>query len=381
MPKASVILPTFNRIDTIMRAIASVRRQSLEDWELIVVDDGSTDDTAALIQNVDPRLVVIRQERRGFTEARNVGIRAARGEYLAFLDSDDEFLPHHLELGAAFLDEFKDEAFVSTELLEDFGRGRVVNHYRIEVGEWYPKKAAIVGSRRFDLPAGETDDYLRVYDSREPVGAWGRAIVDRVKPDRDAFVYRGMIFDHLRFDFLITITATVFRASAIADSGMPDPRWRTGSDFHFLARLCKTHRANYVSIPTFIKHEYTDTGDLPAYGHVVTGSSALSFAEDWQLAWDDLFWNGAEQDSEVRALRSLRQFWIGEVALRSGERRLALEKFHQARTGLPRFWNATALYWLVRCMPNARSAQVLYEIAGKLKRAYRRGRGLLAAGG
>jgi glycosyltransferase involved in cell wall biosynthesis len=369
MPKVSIILPTFNRIDTIMRAVTSAQKQSLQDWELIVIDDGSTDNTAALLEGCDPRLTLIRQENRGFTEARNAGIRAARGEYLSFLDSDDEFLPHHLELCTAFLDEFKDEAMVSTELLEDFGRGRVINHYRIEVSEWYPQKAAVVGSRRFDLPAGETDDYLRVYESREPIGEWGRAIVERVKPDPEPFLYQGRIFDHLRFDFLITITATVFRASALATSGLPEPRWRTGSDFHFLARLCKTHCANFLSIPTFIKHEYAETGHLLALGHVVTGRSALSFAEDWQIAWDDLFWNGSVHDSELRGLRSLRQFWMGEVALRFCERALALENFDHARKGLPRFWKAKALYWLVRCSPNAKWARALYGVAGKFKRA------------
>jgi glycosyltransferase involved in cell wall biosynthesis len=379
MPKVSIILPTFNRIDTIMRAIKSAQRQSLQDWELIVIDDGSTDNTAALIEGSDPRLELVRQENRGFTEARNAGIRAAKGEYLAFLDSDDEFLPHHLELCVAFLDEFKCEAIVSTELLEDFGHDRVVNHYRVEVGEWYPEKAAIVGSRRFDLPPGETDDYLRVYESREPIGGWGRAIIERIRPEREAFLYRGRIFDHLRFDFLITITATVFRTSAVAASGLPEPRWRTGSDFHFMATLCKVHRANYLSIPTIIKHEYADTGDLPASGHIVSGRSALSFAADWQVAWDDLFWNGLLQDTEVRGLRSLRQLWMGEVALRFGQRKLALEHFAQARKGLPQYWKAKGLYWLVRCTPHATWAQALYSIGGKFMRVPGKLRGIFAS--
>jgi glycosyltransferase involved in cell wall biosynthesis len=98
MPKVSIILPTFNRADTIVRAIKSAQAQTFQDWELIVVDDGSTDNTAALIDGMDRRLTLIRQENRGFTEARNTGIRSAGGNYLAFLDSDDEFLPHHLEL-------------------------------------------------------------------------------------------------------------------------------------------------------------------------------------------------------------------------------------------------------------------------------------------
>src|SRR4051794_30966763 len=98
MPKVSIILPTFNRADTIMRAIRSVQAQSFQDWELIVVDDGSTDNTVALLTSVDARIMVVRQANQGMTEARNTGIRAASGDYFAFLDSDDEFMPHHLEL-------------------------------------------------------------------------------------------------------------------------------------------------------------------------------------------------------------------------------------------------------------------------------------------
>src|SRR5262245_60879260 len=146
MPTASVIVPTFNRADTIRRAIESVQAQTLDDWELIVVDDGSTDDTGALIEGMEPRMTLIRQENRGFAEARNTGIRASTGKYLAFLDSDDEFLPHHLELEIAFLEAFPEESFVSAELLEDFGRGRFVNHYRAETSEWYPQKAVRIRS-------------------------------------------------------------------------------------------------------------------------------------------------------------------------------------------------------------------------------------------
>jgi glycosyltransferase involved in cell wall biosynthesis len=369
MPKVSIILPTFNRIDTIVRAIKSVQAQTLEDWELIVVDDGSTDDTAALIDGIDPRLTLIRQENRGFTEARNTGIRAARGDYLAFLDSDDEFLPHHLELCVAFLETCKDELFVSTELLEDFGHGRVVNHYRVETGQWYPQKAALIGSHDMDLPPGETDNYLRVYETREPIGAWGRSIVRPLDPRNEAFLYRGMIFEYLRYDFLIAITATVVRSSAFKILGLPDPQWFGGSDFHFLARLCRESRANFISIPTFIKHEYAADGALPKFGHIVTGESAMRFANEWQIAWEDLFWNGRSQDSELRSLRSLRQFWMAEVALKSGQREAALHLLEQATGGLPRFWPAIALYWVARCLPTAELAQKVSEATRKIRSA------------
>jgi glycosyltransferase involved in cell wall biosynthesis len=372
VPKVSIILPTFNRADTIVRAIRSVQAQTYQDWELIVVDDGSADDTASIIAGMDQRMILIRQANRGFTEARNTAIRAAGGEYFAFIDSDDEFLPHHLELCVAFLDTFTAESFVSTELLEDFGNGRFVNHYRTETAEWYPRKAALVGSHRLDLPAGETDDYLRVYASRERIDEWGRGIVERRDPAGRAHLYRGMIFDCLRYDFLITITATVMRSSVFERLGLPDARWGMGSDFHFMASLCRAFRTNYISLPTFIKHEYAADGELPAHGHVVTGKSTLAFIRDWQAAWDDLFWNSSDRDQEVRGLRCLRHFWMAQTALRAGDRHLTLEYLREARQGLPRFGPAIALDWLVRWVPNPKLAQGIYGTLNKIGAYYRR---------
>lgn len=97
-PRVSVILPTYNRARLIGRSIESVLQQSFADIELIVVDDGSTDATPEIIASIyDPRLRYIRLEKNGgVSAARNEGIRAARGEYLAFNDSDDCWLPGKL---------------------------------------------------------------------------------------------------------------------------------------------------------------------------------------------------------------------------------------------------------------------------------------------
>src|SRR5262244_3561534 len=151
MPLVSVIMPTFNRADTITRAIRSVQAQTFTDWELIVVDDGSTDNTAERIEGCDPRMKLIRQENQGTAGARNAGLRASSGSYIAFLDSDDEWLPHHLELSAGFLEAFPDEQFVTSELWEDPGRGRIVKHYCVEIEEYYPRMARKIGSRLLDL--------------------------------------------------------------------------------------------------------------------------------------------------------------------------------------------------------------------------------------
>ncbi len=93
MPQVSIIMPTYNRADTILRAIRSIQAQTCQDWELIVVDDGSQDDTAALVADVDPRLTLVWQTNQGVTAARNTALGYCRGAYLAFLDSDDEWFP------------------------------------------------------------------------------------------------------------------------------------------------------------------------------------------------------------------------------------------------------------------------------------------------
>lgn len=97
-PLVSVVIPVFNRAHTLRRAIESVRMQDVAAWELIVVDDGSTDRGDDIPESYgDPRIRLIRHAtNRGAAAARNTGVQAARGRYVAFLDSDDEWLPGKL---------------------------------------------------------------------------------------------------------------------------------------------------------------------------------------------------------------------------------------------------------------------------------------------
>mgnify|MGYP001161472936 CR=1 FL=1 len=105
-PKITVITPVYNRAGKIMRAINSVLTQNFCDFEYIVVDDSSTDETAAIVAQVnDPRISLLQlPERQGANSARNLGIKRANSELITFLDSDDEFLPDRLELITEFFE-------------------------------------------------------------------------------------------------------------------------------------------------------------------------------------------------------------------------------------------------------------------------------------
>jgi glycosyltransferase involved in cell wall biosynthesis len=355
MPLVSVILPTYNRADTIRRAIESVRNQTLQDWELLVVDDGSTDDTAGMIAARyagEPRLKMIRQENQGVSAARNAGLRASSGKYLAFIDSDDEFLPHHLELESAFLESHPEENMVSSELWESFGRDSFVRHYQIEICQWYPEVARIIGSRMLDLPPGETDNYLRVYQTREPVGEWGRRIVERLPYD-GVYLYRGHIFEQLRWGYLMCMQPTMIRRSGWEKIGHEFEKGYLAEDFYFLAEFFRRYMANYISIPGCHKHELAPDGRLPSENHVATGGTAYFMGKCMMRNLENLFLYDRPDDPELRRLLGWLQYRLAHSAIAHGHRDEALSHLNNSRRNFPGFARAMALYGAAKIIPRA----------------------------
>jgi len=122
----SVIIPTYNRPDFLKKAIDSVLAQTHAYFELIVVDDGSDDDTAGLVTGYNREIVFIQQENKGPAAARNTGIRAARYDMLAFLDSDDRFVENKLEEQLRVMQE--NPALLISHTQETwFRNGRILN--------------------------------------------------------------------------------------------------------------------------------------------------------------------------------------------------------------------------------------------------------------
>ena len=111
----SVVIPTYNRRQTIGRSIDSILNQTLFPSEIIVVDDGSTDGTSDYIQSNFPSIILLQQPNKGVSSARNMGIRSSNSDWVALLDSDDEWFPKKLEKQVMTLSQNLDIKFCHTE--------------------------------------------------------------------------------------------------------------------------------------------------------------------------------------------------------------------------------------------------------------------------
>jgi glycosyltransferase involved in cell wall biosynthesis len=125
-PLISVIIPTYNRRGFLLQAVESVFKQTFADYELLVIDDGSTDGTGESLKPFKNKLVYLYQENRGVSAARNSGLQAACGEWIAFLDSDDWWQPNKLETQMRFFSEHPQAAVCQTDEIW-IRRGRRVN--------------------------------------------------------------------------------------------------------------------------------------------------------------------------------------------------------------------------------------------------------------
>ena len=131
----SVIIPTFNREKIISRAIDSVLHQDLLPYEVIVVDDGSTDNTFNVLKSYNTQIKAITKIHSGVSATRNIGINEARGQWIAFLDSDDEWLPNKLSEQFAYLQKHPETRILQTD--EQWIRNKI----RVNTNKKYLKKS------------------------------------------------------------------------------------------------------------------------------------------------------------------------------------------------------------------------------------------------
>jgi glycosyltransferase involved in cell wall biosynthesis len=191
-PLVTVVMPAYNAEAWIGEAVDSVLAQTMPDWELIVVDDGSTDGTAGAVrQYADRRIRLVSQPNRGPSAARNRGIALARGRYVSLLDADDWYDPRHLELTTAFLGEHAECGLVAAnfcfvnargertvgckpgEVLGRPGRGVIPDYFRLAMRNRNVPVTCGTAFRRDLVPAlGDFDEALDGAEDRDFQVRW-----------------------------------------------------------------------------------------------------------------------------------------------------------------------------------------------------------------
>lgn len=238
-PRVSVVVPTYNRARYIVDALDSVFAQTFRDIEVIVVDDGSTDDTAERLAPYAGRIEYVRTANQGPARARNEGMGRARGEYIAWLDSDDLYYPFKLELQVEILDRCPDAGFVYSEFtaFDDAGW----------VDAWHLQRYHASAYRR-----GVTYDTL--FEESEPIGQFVdvSASLDGFRPEwRARRVYRGHIFHAYLMATVVFTNSLLFRRELLDLVGLEVPRFGLFYDLEFVLRLCRQRRAVFVDVPTY----------------------------------------------------------------------------------------------------------------------------------
>ena len=231
----SVIIPTYNRGAFIAEAVESVLSQTWHSVEVIVVDDGSSDDTFARLAPYRANIVIVTTNHGGAPHARNAGMKAATGKYVCFLDSDDRYLPYKLALQVKIFERFPEVGMVSSEF-SGFGDG---------VEEEFHLKTYHSAAFR----NGETyDDYFERSVSLHEAG------ID-CPPWSERKVYLGHIFDHYLSVLFISTNSLMVHRSVLDRVGEQDKSFPLFEEYEFALRIAKRHRVAFADVPTY-QHRY-----------------------------------------------------------------------------------------------------------------------------
>lgn len=221
-PTVSVVIPTYNNGHLIREALDSVISQTFRDHEIVVIDDGSTDDTRAVLSDYDGRIRYHYQENQGLAVARNVGLQLARGRYVTYLDADDVWFPRNLEIKAEVLGRFPDLGGVFSEFCIFDAQG--VRHPR-GTKELFPF---------FQRTGRDFKDIFPHTDSLERSD--GHALT----------VYRGQVFDQLFLGNFILPSSMVFNRAFALEVGEFRPHLRTQQDYEYWLRYSRRHPLAFV---------------------------------------------------------------------------------------------------------------------------------------
>ena len=291
MPRVTVLIPTYNAAAYLTETLESVCTQTFRDIELLIVDDGSRDDTLAIARRFESRVAlrIIEQPNAGPAAARNNGVRQARGELVAFIDSDDIMLPGRLEAQVAMFDANPALGLAHTDLMTFDDRG-VIHTTR----------------RAFSDPCG------------------------------------GQVLDKLLIDNFITTSTVMAPRDRLIEVGLFDEARRISEDFDLWLRMAERWSVGYVDEPVV---KYRRRPGSLSEDKLRTGMAALDVVETWWRAHP-----GYARDRRALRRRSLARHLevAGSAAVAQGRTATGLKCLARALALAPA--HGATWKWIVKAL-------------------------------
>lgn len=231
-PLVSVVIAAYNAARTLEETLRNLLLQTCQDFEVVVVDDGSTDDTWNLLQRHAPRVRAVRQDNAGIGAARNRGMREARGTFIALLDADDLCDPARLQVQLAYLRDHPDVLLCSTDF-SSFDASGVIE--RSSIGSYYSRCAARNGGVQARYP--EHDSLVL------EVEACG------LRAGSSVACHAGQVYEQMMLGNFIHPGTSMFRRSALEQAGSFDPQIRIACEWDWLVRVTRVGRVGYIDLP------------------------------------------------------------------------------------------------------------------------------------
>lgn len=218
MPLVSVVIPAYNAERFVLQAVRSVLDQRYQPIEILLVDDGSTDQTAELVRQHAPTVQIIRQENAGVAAARNTGLRLARGELICLLDADDGWLPGKLAAQVAYMQTHPEVGLLYHDWLV-----------------WHPDATGAYPP----LPSTPSENIGEIVNEQS-----------------------GWIYHRLLLDSLVHTSTAMIRPQVIANVGLFDPKLKLGEDYDYWLRVSRQWQIHklkavysfYRAVPGSLSH-------------------------------------------------------------------------------------------------------------------------------
>jgi len=297
--KISVTIPTFNRAHLLGSAIDSVLRQTYRNFEIIVIDDGSTDGTEQMVARYGDKVRYFRQPNGGLGVARNAGLDRATGDCIAFLDSDDYWFDFKLELQVQLLRQRSDVAFVFTEfeILKDDGT-RVPSGSRTWLGANVPW----------------ADFYPEQTSARE----LGLAVPGAPS---DFGIYTGPMYRQFLDEAFVLPTTAIVRRDALRRLRFTE-RMAIFEDWEFFARLARDCHGVFADVETAVNRGHDEAGRLTRCSSL---AKARSYLEMFERVWKADAEFRAQYPDLVREVESRALLAVARTALLASDRQAARE--------------------------------------------------------